>query len=372
MLEATDLGISEGLITSYALIVVRLSAALVVMPIFGAMAHRPRAPRRRQRSGARRLAGRLLSLALLLLALGLTFAAAASLLLEPGDGPSGRLFAADLRSSTVSEIDVARGRLVAQETVARNPHELVGHDGMLYATNYRSDRVTSLALDGSGAGAEIATPGRPHGIAVDGSGRIWVTSADGALHRLGPDGIDRSIAVGTTPHALTIDGQIAYVALAGDGAVAAFDLDRGVRLARAEVGPIAESIALSADGGLLAVPAAAADRVTLLRSMDLQQIWSVALPGQPVRVAFAGDRVLVSLARHGTLAILDVMDGALLASVAVGPLPDGVAVDASGRYAFVAAAGADYITVVDLANARAVAKLPAGDGPSGLLWQPSG
>ena len=41
-------------------------------------------------------------------------------------------------------------------------------------------------------------------------------------------------------------------------------------------------------------------------------------------------------------------------------------------FTFVAAAGADYITVVDLANARAVAKLPAGDGPSGLLWQPSG
>ena len=109
-----------------------------------------------------------------------------------------------------------------------------------------------------------------------------------------------------------------------------------------------------------------ADRVTAFAAAGLSERWRTSLAGRPVRVLVAADRVLVSLALSGELAILDLATGAVLSMVPVGLLPDGIAVEASGRYAFVASAGSDR--VVALAAGTVVGELPAGDGPSGLLW----
>lgn len=86
-----------------------------------------------------------------------------------------------------------------------------------------------------------------------------------------------------------------------------------------------------------------------------------------MRVVVAGERALVSLAVTGQLAILALESGALLDTVPVGPLPDGIAVAGAG-HAFVALAGSDHIVVVDIERGRVVGELPAGEGPSGLLW----
>ena len=87
-----------------------------------------------------------------------------------------------------------------------------------------------------------------------------------------------------------------------------------------------------------------------------------------MRVVVAGDQVLVSLAFAGELAILALDDGSVLGRLAVGELPDGIAVDGSGRFAFVAAVGSDQVTIVDLDDTAVIGTLPSGGGPSGVLW----
>ena len=145
-------------------------------------------------------------------------------------------------------------------------------------------------------------------------------------------------------------------------------LATGEVLERQPAGALAESIALDARGETVVVAAADGERVTAFATADLSERWRTALAGRPVRVLVWGEWVLVSLALAGHLAILDLESGAVLSTVAVGRLPDGIAVDDSGRFAFVAAAGSDRVAIVEIAAGRLVGELPSGEGPSGLLW----
>ena len=303
--------------------------------------------------------------------------ALAGLFEAPADAAwgGGVLYAANLRSSTVSAIDVVSGQVLAEWAVAENPHELVRVSEQLYVSNYRSDRVTTLSLGAAGSW-ETQTEPLPHGIAVDGAGAVWYTSggrgAAGTIQRLGAEGPDVSIVVGEQPHALVIDAarERAYVAVAGTGEVVAVDLRARAEVRRRFVGAVAESVALSEDGARLAVVAADANAVTLLDAETLAIEWRVGVPGRPVRTVFAGGTLLVSLSTSASVAVIDPDAGSVEAVIAVGLLPDGIAVDRSGRYGYVANAGSRSISVVDVRRREVVGELPAGAGVSGLIWGP--
>jgi len=115
------------------------------------------------------------------------------------------------------------------------------------------------------------------------------------------------------------------------------------------------------------VAARDAGRVALIDAVDLTLRWTTRLPDGPVRVAFAGDQVLASLALSGSLAFLDSKTGRLTGVIPIGALPDGIAVDSDRSLAYVAAVGDDMVAVVDTERRRVVGQRPAGDGPSGVL-----
>lgn len=285
--------------------------------------------------------------------------------------PTGWLYVANLRSATVSAIDLESSARVAEWPVAANPHEFAMDGQTLYLSHYRADRVTALALPKGGIARQIITPPRPHGVAVDGTGRVWITTAtDGSIHRLSDQEADRRIAVGETPHALVIDPRRdrAYVAVAGAGEVAAVDLAAGAVLARQAVGAVAEAIALSADGRRLAVASAGTNTVTVLDADPLTARLQISTPGRPVRVAFAGSWLLASLTDREAVAVTDSESGEIAALISVGRLPDGIAVDAAQRFAFVANTGDDSVSVIDLERLTMIGALPTGDGPSGIVW----
>ncbi|PZC41743.1 MAG: DNA-binding beta-propeller fold protein YncE [Chloroflexi bacterium] len=279
------------------------------------------------------------------------------------------LFVANLRSSDVTLVDVASATVIGRWETPGNPHEFAYDGDRIFWSNYRSRQISTLWRAGGGPAVTQPAGGpRAHGLAVDGAGVLWWTTADGYLRSSG----GAAIRVGATPHAVAIDAATgrAYVAEAGDGAIAVVDLETERVRDRAPAGALAESIALDASGTRVVVAAADAGRVTLFAAESLEERWRVALTGRPVRVVIAGERVLVSLALSGELAVLNLADGALIARVAVGRLPDGIATDGSGRYAFVATAGDGAVTIVEVARGTVVGALPAGEGPSGLLWRP--
>ena len=322
--------------------------------------------RRRGRAGPRRLL--LLAIGLPLLALlGWTAIDRGAAATAGPAAADGVLFVANLRSSEVSLVDVASGREIGRWPTPSNPHEFASDGEAVHWSNYRSDGVSTLRRSlGSSPTTRSARGPRPHGIALDGQGRLWWSTADGVLHS--SDGA--AITVGAVPHALVIDqerGQ-AFLADAANGAVVQVDLAEQTVVGRAPAGALAESLALTAAGDQVIVAAAEAGRVTAFTTDGLQARWRTALAGRPVRVVVAGDQVLVSLAFAGELAILALDDGSVLGRLAVGELPDGIAVDGSGRFAFVAAVGSDQVTIVDLDDTAVIGTLPSGGGPSGVLW----
>jgi len=55
--------------------------------------------------------------------------------------------------------------------------------------------------------------------------------------------------------------------------------------------------------------------------------------------------------------------------IAMEQLPDGIAVEPSGRYGYVANTDSQTISVVDLGRFEVVAELPTKVGMSGLIWR---
>jgi YVTN family beta-propeller protein len=83
-----------------------------------------------------------------------------------------------------------------------------------------------------------------------------------------------------------------------------------------------------------------------------------------------GRTALVAESAESTLTLASVADGSVTARIPVGSRPDGIAVDAAGRWAYVTGNGDNSVTVVDLEARRAVRTFAAGDGPSGVLLLP--
>ena len=255
------------------------------------------------------------------------------------------------------------------------PHEVVQLESGIAVSNYRSAAITRIETAADTAPQRLDTAPRPHGLAVDTRGVLWYTSVDGAIHTLNGETGGAVIPVGDTPHAIEIDPvrDRAYVAVARDAAIVVVDLRTQRIVGLAPVDALPEAIALSADGRSLAVPAADGHSLTVLDTATLEPRLTVALPGRPVRAAFAGAWILVSLQDQGRVAMIDRVTGALRALIPVGPLPDGIAVDDAQQFAYIAVTGADQIAILDLGRMAVTGTLPAGAGPSGLRWvaQPS-
>ena len=56
--------------------------------------------------------------------------------------------------------------------------------------------------------------------------------------------------------------------------------------------------------------------------------------------------------------------------VPTGIAPDGIAFTPDGRWAFVSNGASNDVAVIDLVEGAVTARLPAGDGPSGVLFLP--
>lgn len=329
----------------------------------------------------------------LLLALALLFAASS--------GDARTLVVANKSADTVSLIDLASGREVATLPTGKAPHEVaISADGRRAAiTNYGSREApgSSLTLlDLAGRRVEktidLGEHRRPHGVVWSADGRgLWVTAegskallevdvAEGKVRRALPTAMEVSHMV-----AVTAAGDRAFVANIRSGNVTALDLASGQVLAQIATGDGAEGIGVDPGGEELWVSNRAVDTLTVLGARDLARRAELPAPGFPIRLAFTPDaaRVLVSAAKSGRLLVFDRRErravgevafaekaaggeGRLMTGFGDSPVPIGVVVDATGRFAYVAMSNADRIAEIDLARLAVVRTLTAGREPDGM------
>ena len=286
---------------------------------------------------------------------------------------SGRLYVANLRSSDVSIIDIAKGRELARVPVADNPHELLLQGGALLLSNYRSAAITRLSLGGEQE-ATFAIPGEPHGLALAGERLAVTRGIAGKLSLLGPvDGAaPTEIELGGEPHALGWAAGRLYVVDAMQARLIEIDPERGVVTRQIEIGKTPESVAVSPDERTIAVANARSGSVSLIDRETLTERIRLIVPGAPVRVAFSPDGKLLaaSMSETGRLAFIDPARQRVSAVFEVGPRPDGLAFSRYGERLYVALTGGNQVAIVAVDDRKVVRNLIAGDGPSGLVWLP--
>ncbi len=321
-------------------------------------------------------------------------------------GAPGTLIVLNKAEATASLLDLQDGSQLATLPTGEGPHEVaVSADGRTaVVTNYGSRTrpgSTLTVLDIPSATVvrtlDLGADRKPHGIRfLPGDRRVVVTVEDskailivdtvsGVVTGRVETGQEISHMVAVTPN-----GSRAFVANIGSGSVTAIDLKAGERLAQIATGDGAEGIDITPDGQQVWVTNRAADSITILDAESLEVVDTLPSAAFPIRATVTpdGSRVLVSHARSGDVAVIDRasrkeihrIDMALSAEVTEGRLfggrfgdssvPIGILVHPNLRWAYVANANADVISILDLSDGSRAGYLTAGKEPDGLGYSP--
>jgi YVTN family beta-propeller protein len=188
---------------------------------------------------------------------------------------------------------------------------------------------------------------------------------------------------------VTPDGSRAFVANIGSGSATAIDLAAMEVLQSLPTGSGAEGVAVAPGGREVWVTNRAENTVAILDTRSLEILATLPSAEFPIRVVFTpdGDRALVTNARSGELRVFDagtrreVMSIPIEAPVIEGrdqviafegsPSPIGLLAHPDGRHAYVAAASADAVAVIDLEAGAVVDLIAVGEEPDGLALVPA-
>ncbi|HSL85117.1 MAG TPA: cytochrome D1 domain-containing protein [Thermoanaerobaculia bacterium] len=306
--------------------------------------------------------------------------------------------------ATASLIDLSTGKVVATLPTGAGPHEVaVSPDGRLavvadYGTGGAPGKTLTV-IDVPAARVvktiDLGEYSRPHGLAWPSTDRLLVTAeaqkallvvdvSAGEVRQAVETGQEVSHMVAVTP-----DGARAFVANIGSGTVTAIDLEAGKKLGDVATGEGAEGVAVGTDGKRVWVTNRAADTVSAVDAQSLEVVATVTPGSFPIRAEVTPDGkwVLVSNARSGTISVIDAAtaevartieldveardgEGRLLQFGEGSPVPIGIEIAPDGKRAWVAAANADAVAVLDLEAWKVVGTLTAGREPDGMAYSP--
>jgi YVTN family beta-propeller protein len=309
--------------------------------------------------------------------------------------------------ATASLIDIGTGKVAATLPTGQGPHEAAAApDGKrVLVSNYGGPGApgSSLTLLDVGAGRvlktiELGEYRRPHGLAWIDDRRAAVTAeAQKALLVVDVEAgkVESAIVTGQeTTHMVVVtpDHARAFTANIGSGGITAVDLKAGKVLAHVPTGAGAEGIDLTPDGKQVWVTNREADTVSVVDAASLKVVKTLPAKAFPIRARSTPDgaQVLVSHARSSDIAVFEAAgmkelariridvplaagpkDGRMLAGFGDSAVPIGIVITPDGKKAFVAAANADAIVVVDLAARAVTGTLKAGREPDGMAYVPA-
>jgi YVTN family beta-propeller protein len=338
---------------------------------------------------------------------GCRWSLAGGLLAFSGLASAQTLVVLNKSDATASLIDVRTGTVVTTLPTGQGPHEAAAApDGQrVLVSNYGTATApgSTLTLLHVGVARVLKTIDlgeyrRPHGLAwiddrraavtVEANKALLVVDVEaGKVESAVVTGQDVSHMVVVTP-----DGARAFVANIGSGGITAVDLKAGKVLAQIPTGAGAEGIDLTPNGAQVWVTNREADSVSVVDVASLKVVKTLESKAFPIRVKSTPDgaQVLVSHARSSDLAIYEAaglkeiarivlkvplpagpQEGRLLAGrFGDSAVPIGIVITPDGKTAFVAAANADAIVVVDLATRAVTRTLKAGKEPDGMAYLP--
>jgi YVTN family beta-propeller protein len=299
-----------------------------------------------------------------------------------------RLAVVNKSSNSLSLIDPVTRQEVAEIPTGYSPHEVgVSPDGVLaYVTDYGTgpepgNTITVIDLEQAKpiAKIDLGSHTRPHGIAVESDGSIWVTT-EGSQHVLHIDPLSQRILqeVKTSQqltHQVAISEKYGRVFTAniGSGSVTVVDAIRGTVVTNIVTGAGAEGIDVSPNGERVYTTNRQAGTLSEIDVRTNRVLRTLPVGDFPIRVRVRpdGSEALVSNARGNEVVAVNLIGWRVVRRLAIGAFPVGILITPDNRTAYVANTGDDKISVIDLVNWRLDGDIVAGDEPDGLAWVPA-
>jgi YVTN family beta-propeller protein len=166
------------------------------------------------------------------------------------------------------------------------------NDRYVLVTNWCSWTLSIISVALHKVVATLPLPGTPRGIAIDPMSRFAYVAIMGgdvlvrvSLAELKEVG---QIYVGSNPRTVVLspDGEFAYVSLNIPGDVVKVNLRTQRVVAVQHTGVLCRSLVISSDGSALYVVNYGSGTVTELRASDLAILQTVAVPSQPIGIAY--------------------------------------------------------------------------------------
>ena len=178
--------------------------------------------------------------------------------------------------------------------------------------------------------------------------------------------------VGRWPRGIAIDGirRRAYVAVAGDDALVAIDLEQGVvqlrRPMRAGDQPV--DVALTPDGLMLLVANEGSSSVSFVDPMGLSEGGRTDVGESPAAVLIdrQGQRAFVPCRRANQVVVLSVPGRTSVGSIATDPDPFRVALSRTARRLYVAHEGSPHVVVADPGSLAVLQRFFVGPGQTAI------
>jgi YVTN family beta-propeller protein len=290
--------------------------------------------------------------------------------------------------------DVESGRELFRLPTADYPHELcLSPDRRrLFVTEYGLRGVESEGEGGNTvavfdlrARMRVGTLStrdyrRPHGVATDAGGRLYVTSESRRsllIFRLEDQSVLHVVDVEQEcPHVVAVspDGRTAMTANVGSGSLSAVDVMMGAVLRQVKVLERPEGMAFSPDGKLLYVVNRQSDAVSVVDAIKLETIGRIDTGRGPVRIAISpeGKRIAVPLFHADAVQIVDTNARSVTHTIPVGRQPAGATLSADGEVLFVSCERERRVYAISMAEGEVLSSIATGEGPDAMACLDSG
>lgn len=317
----------------------------------------------------------------------------------------GRLIVLNKSEASASILDLASGEEIARVPTGEGPHEVAVAPDNTFAvvadygarTPGQTLTVIDLVAHSVSRTIDLGEHRRPHGILFVDGHRVLVTTED-SQHLLVVDvvaGVIESAmeTAGRVGHmvAVTTDFARAFVPNMYSDTLACFDLGTRERIGLVELGVQPEGVDVRPHHPEVWVTNRGGDNVSIVDADSLTVVATLPCGQFPIRLKFTPDGrfALVSNARSGDVAVFDAntreeihripmlaeaiadTDARLFGDrFAESPVPVGIVVHPSGKWAYVANTNADVVSVLDLETWTLAGRLVAGKEPDGMAWAP--